>query len=75
MSELTTRAVELEGGLFVVPKGANKREALLTATCAVNSVKQRLDLAVGEDQAITTNDAWMLSQILEGAQALLEACE
>lgn len=41
MSELTTRAVELEGGLFVVPKGANKREALLTATCAVNSVKQR----------------------------------
>lgn len=54
--------------------GATKRDALLHATCAVNCVVTRLSKAIGDGQ-VDIGEAWMMREVLEAAQALLEACE
>lgn len=59
---------------FAVREGVPKRDALLHATCAVNSAHQCLSKGIGDGE-VTIADAWLIREALEAAQALLEACE
>jgi hypothetical protein len=59
---------------FAVRAGVSKREALLHATCAVNSVHQRLTKAIGDGE-VDIGEAWLMREALEAAEALLQACE
>lgn len=73
----TTKATRFGGSedrLFAVNPGVSRREAILHATCAVNSVKQRLDAGL-ENGGVDDNEAWILYQALDATQAILEACE
>ena len=76
--ELITREHTFGGPLeqpyFAIRAGVSKREALLHATCAVNSVHQRLTKAIGDGE-VDIGEAWLMREALEATQALLEACE
>jgi hypothetical protein len=61
--------------LFAVCAGVSQHDAIMHATCAINSVKQRLERSIETAEGVTNDEAWMLAQMLEQTQAILEACE
>jgi hypothetical protein len=61
--------------LFAVCAGVSQHDAILHACCAINAVKQGLWRSVECEEGMGGDEAWLLGQMLEQAQAILEACE